>query len=84
MAMAKKTDQSTTIDFEQTLEELEALVQRLEKGDQSLELSLKDFEKGVQLTRAAQQALKEAEQKVQMLSGEGEEAQLVPFEGEQE
>jgi exodeoxyribonuclease VII small subunit len=82
--MAKKKDESTTIDFEQTLEELEALVQRLEKGDQSLELSLKDFEKGVQLTRAAQRALKEAEQKVQMLSGEGEQAQLVPFEGEPE
>lgn len=82
--MAKKKDESTTIDFEQTLEELEALVQRLEKGDQSLELSLKDFEKGVQLTRAAQKALKEAEQKVQMLSGEGEQAQLVPFEGEPE
>ena len=82
--MAKKKDETTSIDFEQTLEELETLVQRLEKGDQSLEMSLKDFEKGVQLTRAAQKALKEAEQKVQMLSGEGEQAQLVPFEGDQE
>ena len=82
--MAKKKDETTSIDFEQTLEELETLVQRLEKGDQSLEMSLKDFEKGVQLTRAAQKALKEAEEKVQMLSGEGEQAQLVPFEGDQE
>jgi exodeoxyribonuclease VII small subunit len=82
--MAKNTKQSENIDFEKTLEELEALVQRLEKGDQSLEASLKDFEKGVQLTRAAQQALKDAEQKVQMLSGEGEDAKLVPFEGETE
>lgn len=82
--MAKKTAQPENIDFEKTLEELEALVQRLEQGDQSLELSLKDFEKGVQLTRAAQQALKEAEQKVQMLTGEGEDARLGPFEGDEE
>jgi len=82
--MAKKTPQSENIDFEKTLEELETLVQRLEQGEQSLELSLKDFEKGVQLTRAAQQALKDAEQKVQMLTGEGEDAKLAPFEGEAE
>jgi exodeoxyribonuclease VII small subunit len=84
MAMAKNTEQPKNIDFEKTLEELETLVQRLEKGDQSLEASLKDFEKGVQLTRAAQQALKDAEQKVQMLTGEGDEANLTPFEGEAE
>ena len=82
--MAKKTPQPENIDFEKTLEELETLVQRLEQGEQSLELSLKDFEKGVQLTRAAQQALKDAEQKVQMLTGEGDRAELTPFEGEQE
>jgi len=83
--MAKKTPQPENIDFEKTLEELETLVvQRLEQGEQSLELSLKDFEKGVQLTRAAQQALKDAEQKVQMLTGEGDNAELTPFEGEQE
>lgn len=81
--MAKKKD-VTPIDFESTLEELEALVQRLEKGDLNLEQSLKDFERGIQLTRSAQQALKEAEQKVQMLSGEGEQAGLIPFEGDGE
>lgn len=82
--MAKKQETSTDIDFEKTLEELEALVQRLEQGDQGLETSLTDFERGVQLTRAAQQALKAAEQKVRMLSTEDEAAELVPFEGEAE
>lgn len=81
--MAKKKD-DTPIDFESTLEELEALVQRLEKGDLNLEQSLKDFERGIQLTRSAQQALKAAEQKIQMLSGEGEKAKLKPFEGDSE
>jgi len=81
--MAKKKD-VTPIDFESTLEELEALVQRLEKGDLNLEQSLQDFERGIQLTRSAQQALKEAEQKVLMLSGEGEQAKLKSFEGDSE
>ena len=81
--MAKKKD-DTPIDFESTLEEPEALVQRLEQGDLNLEQSLKDFERGIQLTRSAQQALKAAEQKVQMLSGEGEQATLKPFEGDTE
>ncbi|MDH5359840.1 MAG: exodeoxyribonuclease VII small subunit [Gammaproteobacteria bacterium] len=81
--MAKKKD-VTPIDFESTLEELEVLVQRLEKGDLNLEQSLQDFERGIQLTRSAQQALKEAEQKVLMLSGEGEQAKLKNFEGDNE
>jgi len=81
--VAKKKD-VTPIDFESTLEELEVLVQRLEKGDLNLEQSLQDFERGIQLTRSAQQALKEAEQKVLMLSGEGEQAKLKNFEGDNE
>ncbi|MBD3670977.1 MAG: exodeoxyribonuclease VII small subunit [Gammaproteobacteria bacterium] len=82
--MAKKKQDTADLDFEKTLEELEGLVQRLEQGDQSLEQSLKDFERGVTLTRAAQQALKQAEQKVLMLSGEGDDAELTPFEDKPE
>lgn len=53
--------------FEQSLEQLEALVATMEDGELSLEESLKAFEKGVKLTRECQTALKEAEQKVQIL-----------------
>lgn len=53
--------------FEQSLAELEQLVQQMESGDMSLEQSLKAFEKGVKLTRECQKALTEAEQKVQIL-----------------
>jgi exodeoxyribonuclease VII small subunit len=53
--------------FEKALEELETLVEQMEQGDLSLEDSLKQFERGVTLTRNCQQALKEAEQKVQIL-----------------
>jgi exodeoxyribonuclease VII small subunit len=54
-------------DFEQTMRELEGLVERLEKGDLPLEEALRQFERGVALTRACQTALKAAEQKVEIL-----------------
>jgi len=47
-------------------------VARLEAGDLSLEESLRCFERGITLTRTCQQALREAEQKVQILL-EGED-----------
>jgi len=57
------------IDFETAMRDLEALVGRLEQGDLSLEESLAAFERGVMLTRSCQSALKEAEQKVEILLG---------------
>lgn len=55
------------IDFEQSLGALQHLVERLESGELSLEDSLTAFEQGVALTRDCQQALTQAEQKVQQL-----------------
>ena len=72
------TKKNASFDFEQALEQLEELVTAMEKGDLSLEESLKSFEKGVKLTRECQTALKAAEQKVQVLlddSGNTEELQ---------
>lgn len=60
--------------FEKALKELEQLVERLEQGELSLEDSLKQFERGIALTRSCQLALREAEQKVQILT-EGQQAQ---------
>ena len=42
-------------------------METMEKGDLSLEDSLSHFERGVQLSRTCQQALKDAEQKVEIL-----------------
>ena len=67
--MARKTT-SKTIDFEKSLKQLETLVDKLEKGDLSLEDSLKNFEQGVKLTRDCRQALQTAEQKISILSKE--------------
>lgn len=55
------------VDFEKALAELEKQVHLLESGDLSLEDALKSFEEGIRLTRDAQQALADAEQKVQLL-----------------
>jgi exodeoxyribonuclease VII small subunit len=68
------------IDFEKSLNELEGLVDRMEQGDSSLEDSLKDFERGIELTRNCQTALAEAEQKVQILLKKNGKA--VDFESE--
>ncbi len=54
--------------LEQALEDLEKIVIRLEKGDLPLAEAIKQFERGVALTRRCQTVLKEAEQKVQVLS----------------
>jgi exodeoxyribonuclease VII small subunit len=69
------------IDFEGSLAQLEELVEQLEAGDLSLEKSMDAFEKGVKLTRECQQALKAAEQKVQLLMEKNGEPQAEIFEG---
>ena len=68
--------------FEDSLAELEQLVERMEQGKLPLEDALKLFERGVRLTRACQQALKEAEQKVHLLLEEDGEPTLQPFHDE--
>jgi exodeoxyribonuclease VII small subunit len=55
------------INLEKSLTDLENLVEELESGDLPLEKAMKKFEEGIKLTRACQAALKEAEQKVEIL-----------------
>lgn len=68
--------------FEQSLEKLEKLVERMEAGDLSLEDSLKTFEEGIRLTRECQQALSKAEQKVRLLIEENGQITEADFEDE--
>ncbi len=53
--------------FEDSLKKLESIVDQLEKGDLSLEDSLKLFEEGVGLSSVCKKELEEAEGKVEML-----------------
>jgi len=78
--MAKKIPEKP--DFEASLKELENLVETMEKGDLSLEDSLSHFERGVQLSRTCQQALKEAEQKVEILMKKSGQDDIAPFDSE--
>lgn len=77
--MAKK---QKTLNFEAALHELESIVERMEKGDLSIEESLQQFERGVGLTRTCQQALQAAEQKVQILLQNSVTATPTDFEVE--
>lgn len=62
----KKT--TTKPDFETALAELEALVEKMEQGDLSLEDSMQQYERGVALSQQCQTLLETAEQKVQILT----------------
>jgi exodeoxyribonuclease VII small subunit len=77
------TRKGKTIDFEQALGELEAVVERLEHGELPLEEALKQFERGIELTRGCQASLKQAEQRVEILLRKTPEAAPEPFDAEE-
>ena len=79
---AKKSTKTEKLDFEASMHELEALVERMEQGEQSLEDSLADFERGIALTRNCQKSLQETEQKIQQLIEKNGQEELVPFNEE--
>ncbi len=56
------------IPFETSIQELETIVNQLEKGELSLEDSLKQFEKGITLVRSCQETLHQAEQRIEYIS----------------
>ena len=67
------------LNFEKSLADLEALVERMEEGELSLEESLKAFESGIRLTQQCQQALTQAQQRVQLLAVQDGEVRATPF-----
>ncbi len=71
------------VNLEKTLADLESLVEELESGELPLDDAMKKFEKGVKLTRVCQKALKEAEQKVEILLQNSDDTDtLVAFNAE--
>ena len=68
------------LNLEKSLADLEALVEELESGDLPLEKAMQKFEEGIRLTRGCQAALKDAEQRVQiLLKSTGEDGALEEF-----
>jgi exodeoxyribonuclease VII small subunit len=79
--MVKKSTEK--LNFENALNDLEALIEKMEAGELSLEESLKNFEQGISLARQCQEALKDAEQKIQILIEQNGESKILPFAAEE-
>jgi exodeoxyribonuclease VII small subunit len=73
---AKKPE---NLSFEEAMAELEGIVQAMEQGSLTLEQSLKQFERGVQLANASNDKLNSAEQKVSILMGNDTETAPTPM-----
>jgi len=80
-ASADAADQPS---FETALEQLEAIVDRLEQGELELEDALRAFEAGVALTRRCAQQLSDAERRIEVLVREGESWVARPFQEPEE
>ena len=81
--MPKKAtpDASPVAQFEQSLDELEQLVEKMEQGEMSLEDSLAAYERGVGLYRHCQAALEQAELRVRLLTDPEQPDTAQPFAG---
>ncbi len=73
------TDKPSTPSFEDTLAELETIVNDMENGDLPLDQALEKFERGIKLSRLSQQSLENAKQKVQILLKENGDESLSDF-----
>jgi len=78
-AKTPATPSSPVAQFENSLDELEQLVQKMEKGEMSLDESLAAYERGVGLYRQCQTALEQAELRVKLLSDPAEPDAAQPF-----
>ena len=59
--------------FEESIKELEEIIEKLEKGDCPLDEAVKLFEKGVKLSGDCHKTLSDAEQKIKILTEDGAE-----------
>lgn len=55
--------------FEEAMNELDAIVKRLESGAGTLDEALKDFERATSLVRFCNEQLTSAEKKIEILTG---------------
>jgi len=78
--MAKKKLEN--LSFEESLSELDTIVQSLEQGELSLEESMALFERGLNLSKVSQVKLQSAEQKVKILLEQNATASLDDFASE--
>ena len=77
--MAKRGDVQAELAFEDALERLEVLVERLQGDDLPLESALEAFEEGIALTRRCAEQLQRAERRIESLVREGGRLVERPF-----
>lgn len=71
--------------FEESLSELEQIASNLESGNLGLDEAIKEFEKGIKLSKECSQKLDEAEKKINILvQGENGELKEESFIAEEE
>ena len=68
------------VDFEQSLERLETIVEDLEGGSLTLEESLRRYEEGIRLSRRLTTTLDAAEQRIERLVEGGDTPRTEPME----
>ncbi|MGN6313745.1 MAG: exodeoxyribonuclease VII small subunit [Rhodanobacteraceae bacterium] len=77
---ATAAEPSSIAQFEQSLDELEQLVAKMEGGELSLDESLRSFERGIALFRNCQNALEQAELRVKLLLDPNDPDSAQPFD----
>jgi exodeoxyribonuclease VII small subunit len=75
-----KKEKNITINFEQELEKLEDIINKMESGQLNLEDTLQKYEEGIKLVTNCQKQLKNAEQKVKILTEKAETITLDDFD----
>jgi exodeoxyribonuclease VII small subunit len=80
-----KNNETQSRSFEASLEALEEIVRKLERGDLPLEESLELFEQGIRLSRECQERLSQAERRIEVLMRDSQGRPVVTaFENEKE
>ena len=72
------------LSFEEAIGELELVVAALEQGELPLDEALARFERGVRVARTGRERLEQAQQRIQILLGDDEQAALAPFKADEQ
>ena len=75
--MTHREPQPEALSFEDALAELERIVRTLDAGQSSLEASLRDYEKGIQLLRHCHATLQNAERRIEILKSVNSDGDFV-------
>lgn len=81
--MAEDTEESPApenFNFEEAIKELERIADRMERGEQSLEQAMRDFEDGMRLSKLCRKNLDEAQMRIDKLIAKNGQESLQPMD----